>query len=120
MANINVLIEEFIQNVKFANEPINYADKQAVKKHNAATDKYRKTAKKISDETSGVPNQFLILLRSSDENVSIACAVCIIELMKHTGDQYQLAVSAIEKYVKTSKNKINVMGFEIYLKNLKK
>lgn len=120
MNNINELISEFVQNVKASNEPFDYSDKQAKKRHNASIDKYRSIAKKISTGTSCVCEEFLSLLQDSDEDVAVACAVCIIEIMEPTSEQYNLAVKRIEEYVKTSSNKMKVLGFEMYLKKLKK
>ncbi len=114
------LIKQFIENVKISNEEIDYSDKSANKIHNAAIDQYRKIAKKISHNTDSVCEEFMNLLYSDDENVAVACAVCIIELMKSTQDQYNLAIKRIEEFVKTSKNKMKVLGFEMYLKKLKR
>ena len=117
--DILALIEQFVENVKISNDTNDYSDKTKIKAHNSAIDKYRKIAKKISHGTDSVCEEFMNLLLSDDEDVAIACAVCIIELMKSTPKQYDLAVKRIEDFVKTSKNKIKVSGFELYLKKLK-
>ena len=118
--DILVLIKQFIENVKISNEQTDNFDKSANKMHNAAIDQYRKIAKKISHNSVSVCEEFMSLLQSDDENVAVACAVCIIELMTSTPDQYNLAVKRIEEFVKMSKNKMKVLGFEMYLKKLKR
>jgi len=109
--DVLVLIKQFIENVKISNEIVDYSDKVKVKERNSAIDKYRKIAKKIAHNTDSVCDEFMSLLLSDDENVAVACAVCIIELMKSSPNQYDLAVKRIEDFVKTSKNKIKVSGF---------
>lgn len=118
--DVLALINQFVENVKISNEATDYSDKSANKMHNAAIDQYRKIAKKISHDTDSVCEEFMSLLHSDDENVAVACAVCIIELMKSTQDQYNLAINRIEEFVKMSKNKMKVLGFEMYLKKLKR
>ena len=118
--DILLLIKQFVENVKISNEATDFSDKKANKRHNEAIDRYRNIAKKISEGTTDVCGEFFALLQSSDENIAIACAVCIIEIMTSTPEQYQLAVRRIEEYVKTSPNKMKVLGFEMYLKKLKK
>ena len=118
--NVSELIAEFIKNAEIANEKFDYTDKKAAKKHNAAAATYRKTAKRLAEGTTEVRPEFMELLQSSSEDVAISCAACIIELMVFTPEQYSAAVEYIEKYVKTSSNKINVIGCTLYLKKLKK
>lgn len=118
--DINNLIAEFIRNVEISHEQFDYADKEAAKRHNCAIDQYRKIAQRISEGTTQVCHEFMALLQSPSEDVAIACAVCIIELMVSTPEQYSTAVKYIERYVETSSNKINVIGFKLYLKKLKK
>lgn len=120
MENINELIAEFIQNVEVSNIAFDYADKKAKKRHNLAIDKYRSIAKKLSNGTNTVCDEFFSLLHSPNENIAVACAVCVIEIMESSPEQYSSAVKRIEEYVKNTSNKIKALGFEIYLKKLTK
>ena len=118
--NIQTLIEEFIAQVYISSEKFDYTDKVARKRHNAAIHKYRAIAKKIAQDSTEVCEEFMQLLKNPSEDVAVACAVCIIELMAHTPEQYAMAVARIEEFVKTSNNQELVLGFEFYLKDLKR
>lgn len=118
--NIETLIEEFIKQVYISSEKFDYTDKVARKKHNDAIRKYRAIAQNIAQGSTEVCEEFMQLLKNPSEDVAVACAVCIIELMPHTPKQYAMAVARIEKFVETSNNQELVLGFEFYLKDLKR
>ena len=76
------LIEQFINGVKCTID-VDYANKNSVKKNNKGVDQYRQAAKQINEQFPDQKDNFASLLNHPTNKVSVACAVCMIELMDY-------------------------------------
>ena len=121
------LIEIFMSNAIESATDVDYGNKTEIERHNKAIENYRKIAEKIKKKgDSSEMDNFVELLNNDDWDIKIACAVCIIEILD--SEEYkEKALLTIKEYLEYLKShatsqheKINKIGFELYLKKYNK
>ena len=106
---------------------VDYGNKTEIERHNKAIENYRKIAEKIKKKgDSSEMDNFVELLNNDNQDIKIACAVCIIEILD--SEEYkEKALLTIKEYLEYLKShatsqheNINKIGFELYLKKYNK
>lgn len=118
MKTFEELVNDFVLYAKKSQELMDYANKKAVKEHNKFVDEYRKIASEINKNYNNKIDVFAVLL--NEEIVKIPCAVCVIELFENNEKYIESAKNVIKEYINTTDNKMDKIGFELYLKKLEK
>ena len=119
MKTYEELVNQFIDYAIKSKEKVDYLDKKSIKAHNDSIAGYRKVASEINKNYNDKLDEFAKLL-NEDNNINISCAVCIIELFDNNQDYIELCKDTIKKYMATTDNKMDALGFELYLKDLER
>ena len=109
------LLQKFINGVKCTID-VDYANKNSVKKNNKGVDQYRQAAKQINEQFPDQKDNFASLLNHPTNEVKVACAVCMIELMDYNENWRNQALEVI-KADYPSKPRFEKSMINIWLKN---
>ena len=109
------LLQKFISGAE-CTVNVDNIDKISVKKNNKGVEQYRKAAKQINEQFPDQKDNFASLLNHPTNEVSVACAVCMIELMDYNENWRNQALEVI-KADYPSKPRFEKSMINIWLKN---
>ena len=109
------LLQKFISGAE-CTVNVDNIDKTSVKKNNKGVDQYRQAAKQICERFPNQRDNFANLLNYPVNEVRVACAVCMIELMDYDEKWRNQALEVI-KADYPSKPRFEKSMVNIWLKN---
>ena len=99
---------------------IDYLDRASIRRNNAGVDQYRKAAKQIGELYPERIDDFAILLKSDDKKLRKCCAICMVDLMNLSDEQYDRAYSTAYEIYLSCTDRIEIIHTEYWLEKNKK
>ena len=113
------LIKRFVVGVE-KTKNIDYLDRASIRRNNAGVDQYRKAAKQIGEVYPERVEDFAILLNSDDLRLRKCCAICMVELMNCSDEQYDRAYSTVLELYLSCTDSLERLNTEYWLERNKK
>ncbi len=114
MKKYGKLVHEFLDGVKMT-VGTNYKNKGSVKKNDKGVLKYRAAASEIAKNYPERSADFEELLRHTSSEVRLAVAICLVEILPHTEEQKNHAVSVVKKYKEELADEDKIGGVSMWL-----
>ena len=99
---------------------IDYLDRTSIRRNNAGVDQYRKAAKQIGELYPELIDDFAFLLNCDDLILRKCVAICMVDLMNLSDEQYDRAYSTVYELYLSCTDRLEIIGTKYWLEKNKK
>ncbi len=114
MKKYGKLVHEFLDGVKMT-VGTNYKSKKSIKKNDKGVLKYRGAATEIAKNYPERTKDFAELLCHTNQDVRLAVAICLVEILPHNEDEKNKAIAVVRAYKEEHADSDKIGGVSMWL-----